>query len=33
VAFQNCPDALLPDELKKDNPLNIVRIVDGEYQV
>ena len=33
VSFQNCPDALLPDELKKDNPLKIVRIVDGEHQI
>ncbi|MEX1010500.1 MAG: aldehyde dehydrogenase (NADP(+)) [Balneolaceae bacterium] len=30
VAFQNCPDALLPDELKEKNPLGIWRLVDGE---
>jgi NADP-dependent aldehyde dehydrogenase len=30
VAFQNMPDALLPDALKDANPLNIWRIVDGE---
>lgn len=33
VAFQNCPEALLPDELKDGNPLNIVRIVDGEWKM
>lgn len=30
IAFQDCPDELLPAELKKDNPLDIHRIVDGE---
>lgn len=30
VAFQNMPDALLPDALKNANPLNIWRIIDGE---
>jgi NADP-dependent aldehyde dehydrogenase len=29
VAFQNMPDALLPDALKDKNPLNIWRIVDN----
>jgi len=29
VCYQNFPDNLLPDELKKDNPLNIWRLVDG----
>ncbi len=29
VAFQNMPDALLPDALKNANPLGIWRIVDG----
>ena len=29
VAFQNFPDALLPDELKEANPLGIVRLVNG----
>lgn len=30
VAFQNVPEALLPDALKDANPLNIMRIVDGD---
>lgn len=30
VSFQDFPDAILPDELKSDNPLNIWRLVDGE---
>lgn len=29
VAYQNVPDALLPDALKESNPLGIVRRVDG----
>ncbi len=29
-SFQNWPDALLPDELKRSNPLGISRIVNGE---
>jgi 2,5-dioxopentanoate dehydrogenase len=29
VAYQGTPDALLPDALKKDNPLRIQRLVDG----
>ncbi len=32
VAFQNLPDALLPDALKTENPLNIWRIFDGAYK-
>lgn len=32
VAFQNFPDALLPDELKDANPLNIWRIYNGEWK-
>jgi NADP-dependent aldehyde dehydrogenase len=32
VAFQNFPDALLPDELKTSNPLNIWRLVNGEFK-
>ena len=32
VAFQNCPDALLPDELKAANPLGILRLENGEYK-
>ena len=31
VAFQNVPDALLPDALKDANPLDIMRIVDDKY--
>lgn len=31
VAFQNMPDALLPDALKNANPLGIWRIVNGEW--
>jgi len=30
VAWQNTPDALLPDELKESNPLGIPRMVDGK---
>ena len=32
VCYQNFPDKLLPDELKNGNPLNIWRLVDGEYK-
>lgn len=31
VAFQNFPDALLPDELKETNPLGIWRLRDGKW--
>jgi NADP-dependent aldehyde dehydrogenase len=31
VAFQNVPDALLLDALKDANPLNLWRIVDGQF--
>ncbi|MCU0419537.1 MAG: aldehyde dehydrogenase (NADP(+)) [Cyclobacteriaceae bacterium] len=31
VAFQNFPNALLPDELKDGNPLGIWRLVNGEF--
>ncbi|TAK15579.1 MAG: aldehyde dehydrogenase family protein [Acidobacteria bacterium] len=30
VAYQNYPDALLPDELQSDNPLGIERTIDGQ---
>jgi 2,5-dioxopentanoate dehydrogenase len=30
VCYQNFPNALLPDELKNDNPLGIWRLVNGE---
>jgi NADP-dependent aldehyde dehydrogenase len=30
VCYQNLPDALLPDELKEANPLNIWRVTDGK---
>ncbi|MFC4852132.1 aldehyde dehydrogenase (NADP(+)) [Actinophytocola glycyrrhizae] len=29
VAYQNVPDALLPDELREDNPLGVPRLRDG----
>ncbi len=31
VSYQNWPDDLLPPELKNDNPLAILRLVDGAY--
>lgn len=31
IAWQNTPDALLPDELKESNPLSIPRMVDGKH--
>jgi NADP-dependent aldehyde dehydrogenase len=31
VCFQNCPDALLPDELKNANPRGIWRMLDGVF--
>ena len=31
IAFQNVPDALLPDALKDGNPLGILRLVDDLY--
>jgi NADP-dependent aldehyde dehydrogenase len=33
TAYQDWPGALLPDELKDDNPLSIPRRVDGRLQV
>ena len=30
VSFQNFPDAALPPELQENNPLQIVRLVDGK---
>lgn len=30
IAYQDCPDALLPDALKNDNPLAIYRLVNGK---
>ena len=32
VCYQNFPDSHLPDELKKDNPLDIWRLVNGEFK-
>jgi NADP-dependent aldehyde dehydrogenase len=32
VAFQNFPSAVLPDELKDNNPLNIWRLINGQWQ-
>jgi 2,5-dioxopentanoate dehydrogenase len=31
VCFQNYPDSVLPNELKNGNPLNIWRLVDGNF--
>ena len=31
VAYQDLPDNLLPDELKRNNPLNIWRLTDGAW--
>jgi 2,5-dioxopentanoate dehydrogenase len=31
VCFQDCPEALLPEALKDQNPLGIMRKVDGRY--
>jgi len=30
VCYQDCPNAVLPDELKDDNPLAIWRMIDGQ---
>ena len=32
VCYQNFPNNILPDELKNENPLNIWRLVDGEFK-
>ena len=32
VSFQNYPEHLLPDELRDSNPLDIWRLVDGEWK-
>jgi len=32
VAWQNCPDPLLPPALQEANPLGIFRLVDGELK-
>jgi alpha-ketoglutaric semialdehyde dehydrogenase len=32
VCFQDCPDAVLPDALKRGNPLGIRRLVDGRWE-
>lgn len=31
VAFQHFPDALLPDALKEENPLHVLRLLDDQY--
>jgi len=31
IAFQDCPEVLLPNELKDDNPLDIYRLVDDNF--
>jgi 2,5-dioxopentanoate dehydrogenase len=33
VSFQNCPANLLPAALKDENPLGILRMVDGKYHL
>jgi len=33
LAFQDFPEELLPDALKDNNPLNIVRLIDGEWML
>jgi NADP-dependent aldehyde dehydrogenase len=33
VSFQNCPAHLLPAALREENPLGILRMVDGKYQL
>ncbi|MBU3821007.1 aldehyde dehydrogenase (NADP(+)) [Flavobacteriaceae bacterium XHP0103] len=32
VCYQNFPESLLPDELKTNNPLGIMRLFNGEYK-
>jgi len=32
ICWQDCPETLLPSELKTDNPLGIFRKVNGQYQ-
>lgn len=31
VCFQDCPSVILPEELKDENPLEILRVVNGEH--
>ena len=33
IAYQNCPETLLPDALKMDNPLGINRTINGKLEV
>ena len=33
IAFQDMPDSLLPDALKKENPLGIMRQVNGKFEI
>ena len=33
VSYQNLPEALLPAELKTDNPLGVARRVDGKLKL
>ena len=32
VAYQNCPDAMLPEPLQEKNPLGLWRLVDGAFK-
>ena len=31
IALQSCPEVLLPPELQNENPLQIMRLVNGKY--
>ncbi|MCY4253663.1 MAG: aldehyde dehydrogenase (NADP(+)) [Flavobacteriaceae bacterium] len=33
ITFQDCPEALLPDALKSDNPLNLPRQINGNWGI
>jgi NADP-dependent aldehyde dehydrogenase len=33
ISFQNFPDAALPTELQESNPLNLIRLVDGKWEL
>jgi NADP-dependent aldehyde dehydrogenase len=32
VCFQDMPNTLLPDELKYENPLGILRLLNGKFE-
>ena len=31
ITYQNCPGKLLPDELINENPMKLLRLVNGQY--